>query len=253
MKSPYPYFGGKSTIAPLVWQRLGDTPNFVDPFLGSNAFSLARPGWDWQAGQWADGKNRIETINDKDGFVPNFWRAITADPEAVAHWADWPVSELDLHARHAWLVNNVDFAEQMRTDPDHYDAKVAGWWVWGISQWIGGGWCGKSSERQRPHLLGAGMGVHRSSLHQRRPNLFHHGAGVHRVTLTDILTYFVALQARLRRVRVCCGDWLRVLGPTPTTHNGLTAVVLDPPYSAEAGRDGDLYAIDDLDVAHQVS
>ena len=29
-----------------------------------------------------DGK-RIETINDADGFVANFWRAIAHDPEAV--------------------------------------------------------------------------------------------------------------------------------------------------------------------------
>jgi hypothetical protein len=27
MKAPFPYFGGKSTIAPVVWERLGDVPN----------------------------------------------------------------------------------------------------------------------------------------------------------------------------------------------------------------------------------
>ena len=26
-------------------------------------------------------------------------------------------------------------------DPDWYDPKAAGWWVWGISSWIGHGWC----------------------------------------------------------------------------------------------------------------
>ena len=26
-------------------------------------------------------------------------------------------------------------------DPDYYDAKIAGWWLWGICQWIGSGWC----------------------------------------------------------------------------------------------------------------
>lgn len=66
MKSPYPWFGGKSTIMPEVWKRLGDTPNSVDPFLGSNAPLLSRAGWDWDAGQWRDGKNRIETVNDAD-------------------------------------------------------------------------------------------------------------------------------------------------------------------------------------------
>jgi len=34
----------------------------------------------------------------------------------------------------------------------------------------------------------------------------------------------------MRAVRVCCGDWSRVCGPTPTVKQGLTAVFLDPPY-----------------------
>jgi len=57
---------------------------------------------------------------------------------------------------------------------------------------------------------------------------------------------------RMRRVRVCCGDWSRVCGPTPTIGNGLTAVFLDPPYSAEAKRNETLYRKEDLTVAHDV-
>lgn len=267
MKSPYPYFGGKSQIMPQVWQRLGDTPNFVDPFLGSNAPLLSRAGWDWQRGQWADGKNRIETVNDADCYVSNFWRAINADPSEVAKWADWPVNEADLHARHRWLVENEDFIERMKTDPDYYDPKVAGWWVWGICQWIGSGWCNELSQK-RPHLGNTGIGINRTSqklpvlsghgkgvngLSRKRPNLLY-GNGVHSLENSggNIYSYFEALSARLRRVRVVCGDWSRVLGPTPTYHNGLTAVILDPPYSAEAGRTDGIYAVDDLSVAHQV-
>lgn len=262
MKSPYPYFGGKSTIMPEVWRRLGDTLNFVDPFLGSNAPLLSRPGWDWEAGCWADGKNRMETVNDKDCFVSNFWRAINADPEQVASFADWPVNEADLHARHRWLVENENFIERMKSDPDYYDAKVAGWWVWGISQWIGGGWCVELSNK-RSHLASY-KGVHRGLLHRRRPHLtasngvhslpaqrpiLTRSVGVHSRNRGNIYTYFDALSARLRRVRVCCGDWARVLGPTPTYHNGLTAVILDPPYGHAAGRANRLYAVDSLTVA----
>lgn len=235
MKSPYPWFGGKSTIMPQVWKRLGDTQNFVDPFMGSNAPLLSRSEWDWHKGGWGDGKNRIETANDKDGFVSNFWRALAADPAEVAKWADWPVNELDLHARHSWLVNETGgLAERLRAEPDYYDAKVAGWWVWGLCSWIGSGWC--------------------SELHQKHPNLGDAGRGINRTSqpTSDIYTYFDVLSSRLRRVRVCCGDWSRVLGPTPTHKNGLTAVILDPPYSAEAGRDNNLYAQDDLTVAHKV-
>jgi hypothetical protein len=51
------------------------------------------------------------------------------------------VNEADLHARHRWLVAEVEFRERMRRDPEYFDAKIAGWWVWGICQWIGSGWC----------------------------------------------------------------------------------------------------------------
>ena len=62
----------------------------------------------------------------------------------------------------------------------------------------------------------------------------------------------LALAQRLRRVRVCCGDFERVLGPTPTYKQGLTGVFLDPPYSS-THRDGDLYAVDSLSVAQRAA
>ena len=94
LKAPFPYMGGKSRIAREVWRRFGDAPNYVEAFLGSAAVLLARPPFEG---------NRIETANDLDGHVCNFWRALQADPDAVAYYADWPVSELDLQARGDWL------------------------------------------------------------------------------------------------------------------------------------------------------
>jgi hypothetical protein len=38
------------------------------------------------------------------------------------------------------------------------------------------------------------------------------------------------LRSRLRDVRVACGDFERVLGPSPTYRLGVTGVFLDPPY-----------------------
>lgn len=223
IKPPYPWFGGKSRVVDLVWSRFGDVRNFVEPFFGGGAMLLQRPG----------GPDfGTETINDADRFVANFWRATQADPEAVANWCDWPVNEADLHARHSWLVNHTaDFRERMHADPDYYNAKIAGWWVWGLCQWIGSGW-GESPHRKRPHLGNKGMGVHRPG--------------------SEIREQFALLQDRMRRVRVCCGDWSRVLTKTPTTHFGLTAVFLDPPYSAESDRCATLYTQEDLSVAHAV-
>ena len=275
LRAPYPWFGGKAKIAPLVWDRFGDVPNFVDPFFGSGAVLLSRP---------PGNSRRIETVNDLDGYVANFWRALQADPEAVAYWADWPVNELDMQARHLWLVNTArPIVERLRDDPDFYDAKIAGWWVWGLCQWIGSGWCHHPEWQQLPHLGDAGRGVHRPSqklphlgdagrgvhrpsqklphlgnagrgVHrpsQKLPHLGNAGMGVHRPSQQrphlgdagrgELYDYFGLLAARLRGVRVCCGDWSRVCGPTPTVKQGLTGVFLDPPY-AQDQRDGDLYA-----------
>jgi hypothetical protein len=71
------------------------------------------------------------------------------------------VNEADQHARHLWLVRKKSSAKTMKTDPEFYDAKIAGWWVWGQCIWIGSGWCSV----QLPHLGNAGTGVHRKRPH----------------------------------------------------------------------------------------
>lgn len=320
----------------MVWNYFGEVPNYVEPFFGSGAVLLGRPS-----------APRTETVNDKDCYLSNFWRAVQQDPETVAHYCDWPVNESDLHARHRWLVNQVDFRDWMMSDPDYFDPKIAGWWCWGISQWIGSGWCsrpewmgrsnvGRGSRgihtekyRQRPSLTrvrilatssdwkkrpamrrgspgvlrkeftlptkmpqakrALGSGVLRSEfqLSRQLPQL--HGdsgaagrgvvsskfrkassrmgqwssrpflsngnnQGVLSQTIRSNLTdYMLMLADRLRAVRVCCGDWKRVLGPSPTTCIGTTAIFLDPPYSAAAGRDGSIYNVESLTVATEVA
>ena len=212
MRAPFPWFGGKSRCADVVWRAFGDAPNYVEPFAGSLAVLLARPH-----------AAKTETVNDLDCYLANFWRATQADPEAVARWADAPVNEADLHARHLWLIQQAGFRERMKTEPEYFDAKIAGWWVWGLCLWIGTGWCnwqrgeGRASQ-QLPHLGDAGMGVHR-----KLPHLGDAGMG-------SLQETFAALSERLRRVRVACGDWSRVLGDSVTWRHGVTGVLLDPPY-----------------------
>jgi len=65
-----------------------------------------------------------------------------------------------------------------------------------------------------------------------------------------LVAWMQALAARLRRVRVCCGDWMRVLGPSVTVKLGLTGIILDPPYS-HSERDSAIYAIE-ADIAPAV-
>jgi hypothetical protein len=367
LKSPFPWFGGKSRVASIVWDYFGNVDNYVEPFAGSLAVLLGRPH-----------QAQTETVNDLDCYLANFWRAMTSEPHKLAEFCDWPVNEADLHARHLWLVNQDEFRERMKTDSFFYDVRIAGWWVWGISQWIGSGWCsrpewtgrtnaartprgvhamaaataetpwlarpalstegqgvhrkrpmvhgghfgkgihqaelrggrnvanltgsgqqrpalgddgrgvhrklpslgdaGRGVARQIPHLGNAGMGINATpeqiphladggmGVHAKRPHLSGRGTGigVHSdERVNTLLGYFEALHSRLRRVRVCCGDWKRVTGPSVTVKHGVCGIFLDPPYDmrvvsdASSGRDGaapsdGLYANHDNDLSREV-
>jgi site-specific DNA-adenine methylase len=232
VQPPFPWFGGKSRAADLIWSRLGNVANYIEPFAGSLAVMLARPT-----------PPQTETVNDADRYIANFWRAVQHDPEAVAVAADWPVNETDLESRHLWLITEgkTQLAALMAT-PDGYCPKIAGWWAWGQCAWIGSGWCsgegpwrvdggqwlrnaGQGVNRQIPHLSNAGQGVNR-----KLPHLSNAGQGVWQRHRENLISYFGALADRLRYVRVCCGDWTRVLTPSVTFRHGLTGIVLDPPY-----------------------
>ena len=109
---------------PPLWERFGTVQNFVEPFFGSGAVLL---GCAWPG--------HTETVNDADGLLANFWRATAADGAAVAHYADWPVNEADLHARRRWLVDHAPLVEQLLTILEWYRRPRGRLkWVWGISQ-----------------------------------------------------------------------------------------------------------------------
>ena len=250
IKAPFPWFGGKSTVADLVWPRFGNCPNYVEPFFGSGAVLLGRPH-----------APKVETVNDLDGLVANFWRAIQYDPEETARWADNPVNEADLHARHMWIVQRLETHQaRMMADPDYFDARMAGYWVYGMCSWIGSGFASGNGpwileedaegvltlvdSRKLPHLGDAGMGIKRKLPHLGR------GRGINRKR-EGIQEWFLELAGRLRNVRVCCGDWKRVMGESVTTVHGMTAVFLDPPYGVEDR--ADLYRQESFSVAREVT
>ena len=268
--APFPYFGGKRYAAQIVWDAIGNVRHYVEPFAGSAAVLLAREA----------SPERTETINDIDGYITNVWRAIQHDPDRVAEYAAWPVSELDLTARHLWLVNEgKPDRGRLETDPDYFDAKAAGWWIWGASNWIGTGWChgdgpwtverlqggdgdtGQGVHRKLPHLGNTGRGVHRQlphlgdagqGVHRKLPHLGDAGQGVHR---KQLIAWFAALSDRLERVRICCGDWSRVVSDAVlfgAARSGPVAVFLDPPYCRSSGRHQEIYA-NETDVADAVA
>jgi hypothetical protein len=225
----------------------------------------------------------VETVNDVSGFVTNVWRAIRADPDTVADLCDDWINEVDLMARHLWLVNRAQtLTDALIADPDYYDAKAAAWWVWGASSWIGSGWCngdgpwvvedgrvvkrsgGRGATRQMPIISAAGgylegkpstQGVHsvRAGVTRKMPAMpvgpsgYAVASGVHSTARGALRPYFARLAARLRNVRVVCGQWDRILSPRITTAFGTCGVLLDPPYP---GTDNSFYDAGDTDTWH---
>jgi hypothetical protein len=86
---------------------------------------------------------RVETVNDLDCYLANFWRALQHDPDGVAYWADWP-GQRGRSARTAPLARDARrpaaSSRVLTVDPHYFDVKIAGWWVWGQCLWIGSGW-----------------------------------------------------------------------------------------------------------------
>ena len=188
LTKPFPFFGGKRLVANHIWRRLGNVANFIEPFAGGADVLLARPhppqietvndssgdfenNWraiDPKHGDPATVVDSIcEILNDLDPYISNVWRSLKECPEETAEWADHPVNENHLHAIHKYLVLGEEaeiFRKRMGNDPDYYDPKRAGRWLFGICCWIGGGWCAEGVEwKQR--CGSDGLGVHKRKIH----------------------------------------------------------------------------------------
>ena len=268
LKAPFPWYGGKSNWAPLIWERFGTPQRYIEPFAGSLAVLLAAPE-----------KPKSEIVCDTFSLIVNLWRAIAADPEAVAHYADWPTFHDDLTARHRWLVRWRDeTAPRFAEDPDFYDVRAAGWYVWGLSNWIGGGFCSGVPCNQRPIAtsnqgvmsrriphIGAtvgGQGVNaqaRGRVHDSRPSIDTRAKAQSRGVMSRLdgirpdergerlIPWMQALAERLSGVVILNRSWESAVTPTLLGQTGTshleTAVLLDPPYKT-APRSKNLYDSD---------
>lgn len=107
MKPPFTYFGGKTAIAERIAALLPAHDHYVEPFAGSLAVLLAKK------------PSPMETMNDLDGGLMNFWRvlrdqpaelervcALTPHSRAEAQQAEWDasgsLSDLE-RARRLWV------------------------------------------------------------------------------------------------------------------------------------------------------
>ncbi len=247
-KAPFPWFGGKSKAASLVWALLGDVDHYAEPFFGSGAVLLNRP-------HPCNRPYHSETVNDLDGFLVNLWRSTQWQPEATARAASWPVTEADKTARQIALLRWRDAGglERLAGDPTWCEPVMAGWWAWAVCVQIGafdgrGPWTadpvtgriykqppGKSrlpgESRKLPHLSDNGKGVNIQTAREPGVILAANGAlgeiteahgghalddidwgqTFHDATMPELVRWLRYLSARLRHVRVLNGDWSRLV------------------------------------------
>jgi len=231
LKAPFPYFGGKGQVTQIIWKHLGDVKQYIEPFFGSGAVLLQRPS--------TRHKKIYEIVNDKDGFIANVWRGIIFDPEEVARWCDWPINHADLIARRkALLANEKRLLEGLTSDPEWYDAKMAGYWIWAASSWIGSG---LTRIEARPDLT-CDRGIH-----SKIPHLTDDKG----IQTNNAFLWMSALQKRLRNVKVVCGDWSRVCGGNWQACNKPVGMFFDPPY-ATSSRDEKIYHQESMTVGKDV-
>ncbi len=207
IKAPFPWFGGKSSVAEAIWRRLGSPKQYIEPFCGSAAILLAAPS-----------PASLEVIGDANCYVANFWRALKLQPDAVIAAQDYPVSHIDLFARHRWLTEptRVAVLRDALLDPEWPgDAKIAGWWLWGQCCWVGDAWCDPA---RRPAV---------SATFGKSPRVTDGGVGAQSPS-SDASAWLRSLSDRLARVRVIHGDWRRCLVHDFCDRQD-TAVLLDPP------------------------
>ena len=230
MQAPFPYFGGKSSIANIVWEALGQPGQYIEPFFGSGAVLLNRPYWK---------PEYVETVVDLNCWIANVWRSIAFSPDKTAEYCDWPVNHVDKHARRNYMIEQEGkLRDGLASDPEWHDPKTAGYWIYCAGCWIGSGLTEKRKKDDGlckiQQLAGSGKGVHNVSLCQM-PHLTCAGNGVHSLSKTyHIFEWFNDLSARLRRVRIVCGSWDQVLGGNWQAGNFNTCgMFFDPPYATK--------------------
>jgi site-specific DNA-adenine methylase len=213
LTAPFAYFGNKARIAPEVWSLLGDVQVYIEPFCGACGVLLGRP---------ANHRGSLEVVNDCSGLLVNMWRAMRHSPRETAFFAFGMNSEIDYHAIYSYF-NTFDYAsfvQRLETEPEFCDPKMAGWYIQLNTLQIGNGGLREYAGGLMAinAISGKGGGVFRMSFEDRE---------------AAIRDWFVRLSRRLQNVRVCYGDWSRVLTRNLLAADcgvGTCGILFDPPY-----------------------
>lgn len=240
MKPAWPYFGAKTAATETIWRLLGDPPLYVEPFCGTCAALLGRPGW-------RPGLRRSEIVNDANGLLVNTLRAIRYRPSIVLRHVGTQINEIDMHARQAKLaqVDTGGLRAWLEASPTTCDPVLAGWWLACACDAIGkpippGPWT-----VQDGHLANTGgdSGIARAIPSVNRRSAIRTEDGRQRV---------YAIAERLSAVNILAGDWRRAVAPSITSRHTTSlsdcGILLDPPYTTGTN----LYAHGDDTISAQV-
>ena len=220
---PFSWHGGKRLITDVVNLAFSaERMNvYAEPFFGGGAILLGLPR-----------APRHEVVCDLDGLVVNFWRSVIQSPEMVAHWATFPPVHHELMARRKIIREWIPENEQKLTeDPLYYDARIAGYWAWCLSAWIG----------TQTSMLATGDSRPISTLQGcLAPGAVARQGGIQ--------NWIKRLADRLAHVQVLRRDWRSAVTPAQLcphkNSGGRTGVYLDPPYKLTQRVDHELYRHD---------
>lgn len=102
MRPPFAYYGGKTRIAPRIAALLPKHRHYVEPFAGGLSVLLAkRP-------------SPVETVNDLDGDLMNFWRVLRDRPDDLARACTLtPHSRAEHQAAYEPVTDEVEQARRL--------------------------------------------------------------------------------------------------------------------------------------------
>lgn len=233
---PYQFFGGKRRVAHVIWKAFGNLDCYIEPFFGSGAVLLARP-------QPVRG---VEVVNDLNGFIINFWRAVVHAPESVVRHSARPMSQDELMAMKVYIKKSFrSLSARLQADINFYDPIVAGLWVAGQNLTMScdmgictGPWHVVDNEIVRAPELGKdgnrddGMRVRNTTPYGKAAAFIANpNSQKGKLMFQKLLIYYQQLAERLCSVIIHNREWNRVLFKHFLYGDHNTGVFLDPPYS----------------------
>lgn len=141
-RTPLTYYGGKQTLAARIVALMPEHRHYLEPFAGGAAVLFAKP------------RAERETLNDADGWVMRFWRALRDSPDELAEAVaatpyargEWETSreptDSDVEAARRLLVNVYQSFSRTRES-------------WSAASFRNNGWQPHTWARMPPLVLAA--------------------------------------------------------------------------------------------------